>query len=322
MTTKTTKITVAPQQVRTMTMQQLRDLIWPAQPDTPFEVFSTDHKAAFAQLIAALWALPNDTALPQLQANADVLGMELIPAQIDDANIWILKDVEIQRKGRGVYLFQRPTVRSVAVSTDLLLQAPHVYFDGGTGYIALAGAITEFAKGRCRAMFANTAHRYWQTDARKSKRVTNPADPSQNDDHPLVVASAAVIAGSNVSIVQIHGFDQDLDRGDDDTEGPSQGASREFDAIVSAGDKSTRTSSLLRSELGWNTARFPEDVSELGGTKNVIGQRCRSAECAFVHIEIAATRRDQLKSNKAESSAFITLIVDAITSTANIPELK
>ena len=218
---------------------------------------------------------------------------------VNSVELWLLREDAAHRRGRGAYLFRtgQPAVRSI------LLEAPHVYFDIGTGAIAVAAFLAD-PVGREHALFGNSSHRY-QGNASASSG-DNPADPAHNKAHPVHVATVAVLKTSAVTVVQLHGF------------GASSTIPTSFAAIVSAGVAagSTMTSTSVASSMGTvltgTTARYPEQTAAMGATTNVQGQYARSVGMAFVSIEMSNPVRTELAANPVSAARFGAAVAAAI----------
>lgn len=201
---------------------------------------------------------------------------------------------------------------------ELLIQAPHAFFDVGTGRIAVAAFFA--LGGRARAFFTNTQHRHMQRDGSKEPREDNPADAAHNAAHPLALATAAALRSlDRATVVQIHGF----------------GRTREVagapnaQAVISAGDRSgssaatTHVAESIRAALGIEVARFPEDTSSLGATRNV--ERAIAAEVAgtrFVHIELGASIRQRLSRDPNAAALFARALLPGPPPTDGNPEAR
>jgi hypothetical protein len=294
---------------QSMQFAEFRELMWSEQPDAEFAPLAANLRDSFATLIAMLWNANASQNADQMHKLATDIGMRLLAIDVEGLALWVLQDPPEHRCGNGAYVFfrNRPAGRS-----EILVQATHVYFDEGTGFIAAAAFVSSESLSTVRAMFANTAHRYWQPDAARSKRSVNVADPSQNETHPLMWATAAVLAQRHsqpLTIVQLHGFDRDKPASAEDDPDIERDSAATFDAIVSAGRSDASSSSVRAVAVGlrarsWKVAVFPDEVRELGGTRNVIGSLCRASGANFVHIEIAAARRNQLKASREQSGRF------------------
>ena len=84
-----------------------------------------------------------------LVAAARAAGWTLEEAQDPAGQLWVLREPDGQREGAGFFAFR-------ARGAPACVQAPHTFFDEGTGEIALA----LFARLHGGALFVNTVHRY------------------------------------------------------------------------------------------------------------------------------------------------------------------
>ncbi len=287
---------------RTLTVEDFAHVVYdPGREASYAPTTSIEHDAidtiVRTMLDAARSETPPDPAhWADLAARAE---MRIERWTVAGESYWAL--VETRARGAGAYVF-----RVGGVPEDgplILLQAPHAYYDLGTGELAAQMFFTPGAatSARPRALFTNTIHRYQLSPGDKKKRATNPADVAHNPEHAYTTATAAFAraAGRSVRVIQLHGFGA---RTDDETEGDPATVA----VVVSAGDAagSTATTSSIASQLatilGEGVRRFPEDVQMLGATTNVQGRLLRGIRGAsFVHVEMSAAVRKRLASDAA-----------------------
>lgn len=196
------------------------------------------------------------------------------------------------RRGRGYFIFC-PT-RSDAG----LLLAPHAFADRLTGEIAAWLAV----EGHFRGVAWNTAHRAaWALDDHEGTPagVGHAAEASNGhadlahveESYFTALTRAAVVVGVSGPTVQIHGFAVHRRKSE---------AGRRARAILSAGsrlpqDHVRATTSCLVEELGEGFMAYPEDVDELGGTRNRVGALLRSwGRQDFLHVELSHALRLRL----------------------------
>lgn len=180
--------------------------------------------------------------------------------RLDVADTIALVDLE---GGGGGYVF-----RVGPVDAEVILQAPHRFFDTLTGPIARYA----FASARGRAFFFNSTHRHRSLDVAHVPRTTFAA-----------LTEAAVRAFVMPVIVQLHGFDRDVD----------------VEAIVSAGtsdsERARDRALLALQSLGFSPVSFPQEIDILGGTDNIQGEMARVRGIGFVHIELSHAARERLR---------------------------
>ncbi len=164
----------------------------------------------------------------------------------------------------------------------ILLQAPHVFHDRGTGEIAV-GIFLEGGPA-FRALFMNSSHR---DQMRRGRKV----DLVRRRSHVFHRVTAALYSPS-LSLVQVHGF----------SERKHENAG---DLILSNGtelvtDKVMELKVALRGAQGTVHA-FPVDGLSLGGTKNVQGEFWNRGETRdFLHLELSGRYRKKLLKDKSE----------------------
>jgi hypothetical protein len=247
---------------------------------------SAEERSAMSRLFARL--VSEGPALAR--ADAVPLGFLLNPLTEDQAT-WSLVEQHSRLRGGGAYL-----IRTLA-PRNLLIQAPHTFYDEGT----LPLACELFQRAQARALFIETAHRYKAAEAEPDGAF--PADLAHAEDSLFQAATAGVLeAGAGATIVQLHGF-----------------AARDshFAVVVSSGAKrgSARVD-RVQQELGAlveGVARFPQEASELGATTNVQGKLARRSGHEFVHVELSAPLRARLLGDPVFRGAFIEALVKGLT---------
>ncbi|RZM78115.1 hypothetical protein C3B51_15695 [Pseudoalteromonas rubra] len=158
-----------------------------------------------------------------------------------------------------------------------MLSIPHQFHDMLTGEIGKAVFATQ-----CQVMVINTEHR----------NAPSPDLYSMDYSHRpsgLHAAAAQAFARRYPAghLYQLHGFAQDKRR---------TLQARQADFIISQGRQSTAALSQLRlclSKLSVHTYQYPQQVSELGGTRNVM-HRLGLPAGYFIHIEISRPMRERL----------------------------
>lgn len=241
---------------------------------------------------------------------AAVAGLELRSIVIDHEGhsevLWLLREPDDDRRGRGTYLIRLGELDGGA-DVELLLQAPHTRYDKFTGTIALALFFDGGAHLRPRALFLNSLHRYVQEDGTRKKREppeANPSDPTHREDHPLARATAQVLADHQLAVVQLHGFDRSPAAGDPDM-------------IVSAGSKRPHAAVLAMAErLRAGLAEVPIgvygiDSGRLGAETNVQGMAARTSARCFVHLELSQDLRVRLRDEQAVRASFAIAVFGA-----------
>jgi hypothetical protein len=197
---------------------------------------------------------------PELVAAAREAGFALISGRDDGGEIWILRELEGKRSGAGFYALR-------AKGLPVCIQAPHTFFDQGTGELALA----TFAKLRASCLCANTVHR-------------REVDVAHAEESLFLSATEGLLEARKWPIVQLHGFARDS-------------LPQNVAAVVSEGAPRTTASARLQKALHLEPGRvllYPRDTRELGGTKNIVGARARAAGALFLHIEMSPEARQTL----------------------------
>lgn len=201
------------------------------------------------------------------------LGVGRIDLEHD--HYWWLHESLDDPNGRGTFLLRRPP--GPLQTPVLMLHAPHQFSDRRTGRVAARLAW----RMRPRVVAVNSVPRAWQGST---------VGAQNHDVYAAALARALVRVEPTSWVVQVHGF---------------SGAKRitadgaAASVIVSNGthhpDPSVRR---LASDLGASflgVRLFPDDVSELGGTRSAVGRALRAAGSnRFIHIEMSAPARRTL----------------------------
>ena len=150
----------------TMTLTALRNVMFPATPDASYQAMAKSDVAVFERAITTMWQGVTAENYAALALACAGIGFEVKHYSVDGTELWLLREDAAHRRGRGGYLFRagRPAARSI------LLEAPHVYFDIGTGAISVAAFLAD-TTGREHALFGNSSHRYQGNAASDRKSV-------------------------------------------------------------------------------------------------------------------------------------------------------
>ncbi|WP_045119218.1 hypothetical protein [Haliangium ochraceum] len=314
--------------VRELTPARVRELLWPARTPTVLGMAEGERVALGALVEALAEAAHRGGDLRALAARAAEAGMVLELWRVRGHVFWALLEAPERRRGAGAYVFAPgPASGRRGGDFEYVLQAPHAYFDRGTGDIA-AALFFGPGRGRVRAFFTNSVYRYAgmpaaevadaadaetsadandegetgadETDAaaeggaetapsraRKRRRHT-PLDVAHAREHGFLAATAAVArVFDQVVVIQLHGFAE------------REGAP-EFIISTGADDGAWLLSSLAQAlgavfERVW---RYPEDTAILGGRRNLQGRLlAESPRAHFLHVELSAKLRTRLRSS-------------------------
>lgn len=267
-----------------------RDLVeklWPDPTAVRFQPTSLQERRAFSRLVPGLVAASRVHTEPPAEhvILAATVGFLLESYSLDGETFWILREEPTRRRGAGAYIF-----RTGEASRDFV-QAPHHYFDLGTGPLGLS-MFACAPDGQKPRMFAtNTAHRYMGREGEKRSDADHPADLAHNPDHLFqLVTDLAARAMPNLRVFQVHGF------------GKERAEKAPVAAIISGG---TRTPTLcarkvagrLGRVLGDGVRLYPEQFNQLGGTRNAQARLLQAYPgTRFVHLELSPKTRQALGS--------------------------
>lgn len=171
-------------------------------------------------------------------------------------------------------------VRTGGESLPVVLQAPHSFSDIGTGQLAAE----IMARSDFRVLLVNTRHR-------RAVEVPEGRHPASDVAHRADSAFHALTLGAldgleRPLLVQLHGF------------GRQTVEDAAVDVVASCGATDHRAvldafAASLRAGLPQlGVARYPDDISLLGGTTNVQGRALAGrADAAFLHLELSPEAR-------------------------------
>ena len=292
---------------RMLTIDQIEDEIWGAGPKATFVATTPAEVDVIQQLVPQLFEATADANIDAWRTRAATAGFKLEKWRVGDDHYLAL--LEKQVHGAGAYVFR---VAPRADGPTILLEAPHNYFDVGTGPIAVKLFFTPRDGARPRALFTNTIHRYQLAPGDKKKRAHNPADIAHEPEHAFSIATVAFArAAGDTQVIQLHGF---APKADDDGDGEVG----DIAAVVSAGNRegssalSAGIAKSMTSIFGDGVKRYPEDVQVLGATTNAQGRLLRDVRGAsFVHVEMSAAVRDKLRADGTVRAQLAAALFDA-----------
>lgn len=288
--------------------QDVVQTLWPDKDLVTFRAPDANEEARFASLVDGITrAARAGDALPlRLVEEADSLGLALQRWDVDGRLLYALTEPVTARRGAGAFLFRTGTAASAQTSA---LQAPHAYFDRGTGEIALRIFLEAPDAAAPRAFFTNTAQRFRGRPGERRSDRDHPADVAHAKDSFFQAATRGFLeAEPRARIIQLHGFAAET------VAAAAGGGASAPDVIVSAGGPSTAdvrsVTSALSAALPFPVRTYPDEIDILGGTTNV--QRrlvARSRGARFLHLETSAKLRDQLLQDPALRERFAAAVL-------------
>jgi|FLOH01.1.fsa_nt_gi hypothetical protein len=218
----------------------------------------------------------------------------------------IMEDDE-SRTGRGLYVFPKtPQKNSV-------LMIPHGLHDYYTDKIGIQLTL----EGQFSATAFNTVHRYGNRsqkalpDERTSQQeVSTAADETWDmtqlpDTYFTAFTTAFATAFPKGTLIQLHGFSKNNRK-------TPKGKNSDF--IISSGTRKITAQvkqfiNCLKMETPNRICVYPDDVLELGGTRNITGSVLRSlGHQGFLHIEMELSIRKKLKDDPMMRESFLKCI--------------
>ncbi len=236
-----------------------------------------DERARIRALARALTggAVAGETGdMDSWASEAEALGFEFTAPIADGKPLIVLFGAD----GRGLLI-----LRVGEVAAPVALQAPHSFHDIGTGQLAAE----LMARSDLRALLVNTRHR---TAASADATSPPPTDVAHRADSAFHALTEGLLdALDRPLLVQLHGF------------GRATVPDAAVDVVASCGAadrpaaRDAFVSSFSAGEPDLGVARYPDDISVLGGTTNVQGRLLLGRpEAAFVHLELSPEARKAL----------------------------
>ena len=199
-------------------------------------------------------------------------------------------------RGTGVYAFRTGTDRR-----EVILQAPHSYYDIHTGEITEA----IFQQTDARAFFFNSLHRYRGATRLLAGNETHPSDLSHDTtSYFQAILTEYLTHRPDALVVQFHGYDRDSLRDRRVGVVLSDGSDNPADHVRSAGGR------LDGTVADWKVAIYGEETDDYGATANAQGQWIRRFDHGrFLHVEMLREVRDRLEEGGPELEAVGEAIV-------------
>jgi hypothetical protein len=238
---------------------------------------STQHSArVFFRELAQETA--NNRLSPQTRSRATALGLHL-RTEDDRVLLWG------RDEPHGLYVFRLGPAR------EILLQAPHSFYDLGSG--AIQSRL--FEELPVRAAFFNSAHRYGGPGLKKEERLT-PSPDLAHRPHTLFQAATLGLseALNDLVVIQLHGF-----------------RSRQGESVVITAGSALQPTQIERSLHHRLQSVFGEigpvvtgaARPELAATGNLQGQ-ILSSQSAFLHLELSKPAREKLLADASLMAAL------------------
>lgn len=234
----------------------------------------------------------------EIENEVKEIGFKLLTFSNSNNKFIALLESENNYSGKGGYIFRIGIVRY----NNILLQAPHSFFDKDTFQIALDIFFNYPIKG----FYFNTMHRY-----KIEKEVDNkkffPCDVAHNPESYFQEMTKGYINNlENPLIIQIHGFSpKDLENSQIKmvlSTGKLKGSDNYFEKITKN----------MKKEFGNEFVKiYPEEISILGGETNVQGKFiAKIKKGGFLHIELSNNFRKELKNNEEIKRKFVVSLLE------------
>ncbi|MCI5139553.1 MAG: hypothetical protein D3922_14340 [Candidatus Electrothrix sp. AR1] len=233
------------------------------------------------------------TEKKQQKSAWEKLGWQYLPIELGNhlgtRPAIILREAAEQKKGRGFFVFLRGEPSSEQVLTQQALTVPHGFKDMLTDDIGAA----LFEEGHFRCAAFNTVHRWVKQDDQRIEQDL-AREPSS---YFTAFTRAFARSAPQGRLIQLHGFAQKKRK---------SAAGRRADFILSSGSRYAQQdlrllSNCLGRALGITALTYPDQVKELGGTRNISGKILRTMHHpGFLHLEMSRPIRERLR-NEAQA---------------------
>jgi len=229
------------------------------------------------------------------------LGWQYLPIELSNRlgrrQAIILREAATERRGRGFFIFLRGEPSSEQALMQQALTVPHGFKDMLTDDIGAA----LFEEGNFRCAAFNTVHRWVKQDDQRIEQDLAREPSSFFTDFTRAFARSA----PQGRLIQLHGFSQKKRK---------SAAGRRADFILSSGSRNASQdlrllSSCLGQTLGITALTYPDQVHELGGTKNISGKILRTMDHpGFLHLEMSHPIRKRLHKEILAREKFLQCI--------------
>ena len=222
-----------------------------------------------------------------VKASAAELGLDW---RDSESHITVIDE---KNNGWGEYYFSK------LAKSDITLQAPHRYFDKHTGAIAKK----LFKQYEFTAIALNSVSRRTPMEAND----TLSADMARLPNSMHSVYSRAFAARyPQGRVIQLHGFSAAKRLTPE---------AQQANMILSTGGPWSSAYLLHIQECfnaqGWRALRYPQQVRELGATRNSVGALLRNlGHSGFIHIELDLDTRKQLVDEPDRLQAFADCLLE------------
>jgi len=269
-------------------LPQWAEQLWPSPEAVVFKPTTLEEREVFSRVFPQLLSAAREAGPAPVSAVESLarVGFLLETWRTPQDTFWVLRERPEQRRGAGAYL-----LRTGPASHDFI-QAPHAYFDQGTGPLAAALFVCPPPGTRPRLFATNTAHRFKGTPGGTREEPDHPADVAHNPYHLFQrVTDLSAQNLANLRVFQLHGF------------ADSSENRRELVAVISDGSRRPaptvrRLSGRLATLLGTGVRLFPEETELLGATQNAQARLLQSYPgTTFIHLELSAGARRLLASS-------------------------
>lgn len=214
-----------------------------------------------------------DRGLRRAQRAVDELGFVMETVSIGDSSVVVVREGE-QAFGAGMLAVR------CGPAEPIVWQAPHPFFDLGTGDLVLQW----FVETDARAAQWATHHRFKARSDEVREDSMHPADVADEPGSLFQAATVGFFEGDpGLRFVQVHGF--------------ANGTAPGYRAVVSSGDarRPLRDAARRAQTVLGRTAVFGDVDLPLGGQQNAQARALPVG--VFMHLELSADAREDLSTD-------------------------
>ncbi len=273
-------------------LSPLQEMLHQAMQGGSYEHPSTSEVAQAEQLFFNLL-----TEKKQQKPAWEKLGWQYLPIELGSRQAIILREAAEQKRGRGFFIFLQGKPFSEQALMQQALTVPHGFKDMLTDDIGAA----LFEEGNFRCAAFNTVHRWVKKNDQRIEQDL-AREPSS---YFTAFTRAFARSAPQGRLIQLHGFAQKKRK---------SAAGQKADLILSSGSRNASQdvrllSSCLGRALDLTALTYPEQVKELGGTRNISGKILRTMHHpGFLHLEMSHPIRKRLHKEILAREKFLQCI--------------
>jgi len=233
-----------------------------------------DHVRELAEDLVQGREACTDRGLRRARRHVEALGFSMQTITVGERTVIVVQEGE-EAFGAGLLAVR------CGPAEPLVWQAPHPFFDLGTGDLVLQW----FLESDARAAQWSTHHRFRALDEESREDDIHPADVADEPGSLFQAATVGLLAGDpDLRFIQVHGY--------------ARSSAPGFEGVVSSGDARFPLRDVtvrLTDHLG-PVAAFGDVHLPLGGQQNAQARVLPTG--TFLHLELSPAARERLSKDK------------------------